>query len=90
MRHGKKAVKFGREKSHRDAMMRNFNGLSDFSCAVGIYLDEIEALDVPLENRNDHICALARQYLAPAVLDIQQPAPLAAAAHQGQPDLAAG
>lgn len=56
------------------ALMRNFNGISDFSCAVGLYLDEIEALEVPLENRNDHICALARQYLAPAEIDIE-PAP---------------
>ena len=71
-------------------MMRNFNGITDFSCAVSLYLDEIQARDVPPENRNDHICALARQYLAPAELDIQQPVPLSAAAHQGEPDIAAG
>ena len=53
------------------AIMRNFNGISDFSCAVGLYLDEIEGLEVPLENRNDHICALARQYIAPAEIGIE-------------------
>lgn len=66
-----------------------FNGIHDFSIAVSLYLDEIAALDVPDENRKDHICALARQYIAPAAITIADDQS-AIAAHDCQPDIAAG
>ena len=66
-----------------------FNGIYDFSIAVSIYLDDIAALDVPDENRKDHICALARQYIAPAAIAIANDHS-GLAAHECQPDIAAG